>query len=168
MVFKSSTRIFVLIIVLLLMAYSFIGYLGQNINSIYLDDFYVDSLNNVSYSSFNLKGNFFFENPTGLMIPVRIIRFDVLLDGEVISSGFISSFRLGAGQISRVGFEQNIKHDLSSLNLSSVVKVEGVITLDFLFTPEYRIPFSDQKMLSQIVPSELLSTSEDGVLVIVS
>ncbi|MFT4311013.1 MAG: hypothetical protein ACMXX7_00110 [Candidatus Woesearchaeota archaeon] len=167
MVFKSSTRISVLLIVLILFAYSFIGYIGQNINYVSLEGFSIVSIDNISSSSFHLNADLFLNNPTGIMVPVKIISFDVFLDDNLLASGFISSFRLGAGQVSRVGFEQKIDSDLSVFNLSSIVEIKGVIHLDFIFTPEYRIPFSDTKMLSEIVPSNILSLSDDGHLIII-
>jgi LEA14-like dessication related protein len=166
MVFGTNTRIAILIFILLSIAYSFIGYLGNDIYTVSLDGFLVESISNVSEDSFYLQGSFYLNNPSGLILPVRSIVFDVFLDGEQISKGNIISFRLGANQVSRVGFEKKINHNLNNLNLSSRVSVEGRIIVDFLFVDPHIISFSDVKQLSEIVPEELLYSSDDGLVLV--
>lgn len=167
MVFGTFTRILFLILILVLIGQNFIAYLGQDINEVYLKDFEILGVENISKSSFDLYGEFLIVSESSLMLPVRKISFDIYLENQYLSSGSINSFRLGPVQTSKVGFEKTIYYNLEDLNLSSDFMVQGDIVLQFPFVNKYEIPFMDSKQISQIVPENILTLSDKGVIVLI-
>lgn len=140
---KSS---FLLVFVALLV----VGYFIKDIRYISLEDMKVVSMENVTFSSFDLIGYFLIKNPSQLNIPVKDITYDISLKdtGEILSTGYIPSFILKNQSLTNIPFSNNVKWvPAAHLLLQFVdeeqvfVVINGNIRVDIPKVEEYKIPF---------------------------
>ena len=142
--------VMVLIVILCLGAAMAVGYYGQDLQKVTVEDTQITGVSDLSLEGFTLDGKLVVHNPSQLSVPVKSIEYYVIAQDtdDVIARGELPSFvleRNGDKEIPlslRVYWTSSGKLALLTLTQDQVlVKIKGYLTLDIPKLDLVALPF---------------------------